>query len=282
MYKITLYIIFRREFIPRHWGFIPISSGRNVGGRLTWFCWTLAQSVLKGPKLSSAPCPEEVDTCMQSSISRNTVWWQRTLQSFLCKAQKLLCLSKATKGVIISVYRLQFIICFFLSYAKFTSATGTNEEGLWVSKISPLKWELRKTEGNGCGKIYPWMMVSQYRAHRQGGLSSHPPEVNQLLGNPSRQKPQAVGLCDLKSKPCLEAVSLNASFTDGSGRGTYWEVNNGLDGLFFPLYEVIILYNKKQVLKKSCVKNETQLGCSEICLINWLHIVTSPEEVSTS
>lgn len=58
------------------------------------------------------------------------------------------------------------------------------------------------------------------------------------------------------------------------GRGTYWEVNNCLDGLFFPLYEVIILYNKKQGLNKSCVKTETQLDCSEICLINWLHIVT--------
>lgn len=202
MCKITLYIIFRREFTPRHWGFIPISSGRKaegeVGDELTRFCWTLAQSVLKRPKTL---CPLHGGSGHMYAVLhvKKHCMVTKDIPEFPTQSSEATVpLQSHQRGDNLSlpspVHHL-----LFLSYTKFTSATGTNEEGLRALKISLLNWELRKIEGSGCGKTYPWM--SKYGAHRQAGLPSHPPEVNQLLGNPSRQKPQAAGLCDLNQSP---------------------------------------------------------------------------------
>lgn len=127
----------------------------------------------------------------------------------------------------------------FWSYSKFTPVTGTNKEELWVWKISLLKLQQSKTQGSA---THEWWCPGTGHV-RQAGLPSHPPEVSSWVI--PAEKPLG---SSAKSKRYLEAVTLCCSFAVEQGKGTYWEVNNCLDGLFFSLYEVIILQDKTQGL----------------------------------
>lgn len=117
---------------------LPSPQLRQEGWKVRWGWADNASAGLwptvfwKSPKLSFAPCTGEMGTCTQSPIVKiHCIWWQRPFQSFLCKAQILLCLSKATMEAMTQIYHLQFIICLsvFWELFKVTPVTGWHKRG---------------------------------------------------------------------------------------------------------------------------------------------------------
>ena len=154
--------------------------------------------------------------------------------------------------------------------------------------------ESGKSEGRKTGQwlwhVLPWTLVLDTGHAQQAGPPSHT-HLRSAAGQSPQTETSGSGggwgwgvgqrLLHFKSKGYLEATALSFSLTGELGQGTHRKVNNCPDGLFFPLHEVVILQDKNtQGWNRSCVKTETQLDCSAICLINWLLITTLSEKVS--
>ena len=153
--QIALYIIFGREVTPRHWGFLPISSGRKVG---KWGRGGLTRVLLgSGPeyfkKAQSFPLPLALGKWAHACsppLLRNTVYDGKG-HSRVSYAKLRFC-SASPKPPwgwwpkFITSSSSPAYLAFFWSYSKLhLPLAGTKEEGLCVWKISHLKLELRKT-----------------------------------------------------------------------------------------------------------------------------------------
>lgn len=139
------------------------------------FCWGPAQGMLK--RLKALLCSlhwERGHTRVDPMVKIHCVMVTKAIPELPTKSSEatLPLQSHQVDGDLNLPSPLHHLL--FWSYSKFTPATGTNEEGLWVWKISLLKLQQSKTQGSA---THEWRCPDMGQV-RQVGLPSHSPEVS--------------------------------------------------------------------------------------------------------